>query len=91
MQILPLAYAYLSVAGQIASCPSRFRDRIGTRVIDAMPEVTAELLRRWYKHGPGEELVIKSGDGCPNPRLMEEFRRFMRVIATNRRQLRINS
>jgi hypothetical protein len=49
----------------------------GTRVIDAIPEVTAELLRRWCRHGPDEELVIKSGDSCPNPRLMKEFRRFM--------------
>jgi len=49
----------------------------GTRVIDAMPEVTTELLRRWYRQGPSEELVIKSGDGRPNSRLMEEFRRFV--------------
>lgn len=49
----------------------------GTRVIDVMPEATAELLRHWYRHGPDEKLVIKSGDGCPNTRLMEEFRRFM--------------
>lgn len=49
----------------------------GTEVIDAMPEVTAELLRRWYRHGPAEELLLKTGDGHPNPKLLEEFRRFM--------------
>ena len=49
----------------------------GTGVVDTMPEVTADLLRRWYKHGPQEELVLKSSEGSPNPELMEEFHRFM--------------
>ena len=50
----------------------------GTEVIDTMPEVTAELLRRWYRDGPKEELVAKTSDGSPNPGLLEEFRKFTR-------------
>ena len=50
----------------------------GTEVIDVMPEVTAELLRGWYRDGPREELVAKTSDGSPEPRLLEEFRRFVR-------------
>ena len=49
----------------------------GTGVIDALPEVTAELLRRWYQEGPSEELVAKTADGVPDPRLMGEFRKFI--------------
>ena len=50
----------------------------GTGVIDAMPEVTAELLRSWYSGGPQKELVAKNGDGSADPGLMEEFNRFVR-------------
>ncbi len=50
----------------------------GTEVIDVMPEVTAGLLRHWYNDGPREELVAKNGDGCPEPGLLEEFRKFTR-------------
>ena len=49
----------------------------GTGVIDAMPEVTAEFLRRWYQHGPSEELVISASGGSPDPRLMAEFHKFI--------------
>jgi hypothetical protein len=48
----------------------------GTGVIDAMPELTAELLRRWYKDGPMGELVAKTSDGSTDPGLLEEFRKF---------------
>lgn len=48
-----------------------------TGVIDAMPEVTADLLRHWYQDGPREELIAKAADGSPEPRLLEEFRKFM--------------
>jgi len=41
-----------------------------------MPEATASLLRQWYDEGPKEELVIKDFEGCPDPKLLEEFRRF---------------
>ncbi|MFC2020267.1 hypothetical protein ACFLU1_00505 [Chloroflexota bacterium] len=47
----------------------------GTGVIDTMPEATAKVLRSWYQEGPREELVGKSSDGCPNPGLLEEFRK----------------
>jgi len=50
----------------------------GTQVIDTMPEVTAELLRRWYRDGPKEELVAKTSDGCLNHGLLEEFRKLAR-------------
>lgn len=50
----------------------------GTDVIDVMPEVTAELLHRWYKDGPKEELVAKANNGSPDPQLLEEFRKFLR-------------
>jgi galactose-1-phosphate uridylyltransferase len=50
----------------------------GTEVIDTLPEVTAELLRCWYKDGPGEKLVAKTSDGSFDPALLEEFRKFMR-------------
>jgi len=50
----------------------------GTGVIDVMPEVTAELLRCWYRDGPREELVAKTSDGSPVPGLLEEFRKFVR-------------
>ncbi len=50
----------------------------GTEVIDTMPEVTAELLRCWYRDGPREELIAKSGDGSPEPRLLEEFHKFLK-------------
>jgi len=53
----------------------------GTGVIDTMPEVTAEVLRAWYQDGPREELVAKAGDGCPNPILLEEFRKRERKYA----------
>ena len=49
----------------------------GTEVIDAMPEVTAELLRGWYRDGPRGEMVAKTSDGSPEPGLLEEFRRFI--------------
>jgi galactose-1-phosphate uridylyltransferase len=51
----------------------------GIDVIDSMPEVTAEMLRRWYRSGPLVELVAKNSDGCHDPRLLEEFRRFMSI------------
>ncbi|MFC1985454.1 hypothetical protein ACFLWC_00495 [Chloroflexota bacterium] len=47
-----------------------------TGVIDTMPEVTAEILRRWYRDGPERELVAKTSDGYPDPRLLEEFHKF---------------
>jgi galactose-1-phosphate uridylyltransferase len=47
-----------------------------TGVIDTMPETTAKLLRSWYDGGPSERLVAKTGDGCPNPGLLEAFHRF---------------
>jgi galactose-1-phosphate uridylyltransferase len=50
----------------------------GTEVIDTLPEVTAELLCHWYRDGPREELIAKTTDGSPEPRLLEEFRKFMR-------------
>lgn len=50
----------------------------GTEVIDSMPETTAELLRRWYREGPKEELVAKASDGSPNRGLLEEFHKFLR-------------
>ncbi len=50
----------------------------GTRVIDVMPEVTAELLRCWYRDGPREELVAKTSDGTPAPELLEEFSKFVK-------------
>jgi len=50
----------------------------GTEVIDSIPEVTGQLLRRWYKEGPREELVAKTSDGAPVPRLLEEFGKFVR-------------
>jgi len=49
-----------------------------TDVIDVMPEVTAELLGRWYREGPNEELVAKTSDGSPDPGLMAEFHKFVR-------------
>jgi galactose-1-phosphate uridylyltransferase len=49
----------------------------GTAVIDTMPEVTAELLRRWYRDGPREELVAKTSDGSSDRRLLAEFHKFM--------------
>jgi galactose-1-phosphate uridylyltransferase len=49
----------------------------GTDVIDAMPEVTAELLRRWYRDGPCAEFVAKTGKGPPEPGLLDEFHRFL--------------
>jgi len=49
----------------------------GTEVIDTLPEVTAELLRCWYRNGPDRELVAKNSDGCPAPGLLEEFRKFV--------------
>jgi len=49
----------------------------GTGVIDTLPEVTAELLRCWYRNGPDRELVAKNSDGCPAPGLLEEFRKFV--------------
>jgi galactose-1-phosphate uridylyltransferase len=48
----------------------------GTDVIDTLPEVTAEVLRRWYAEGPSVELVAKTGQGCQDPQLLEEFHRF---------------
>ena len=48
-----------------------------TEVIDALPEVTAELLRHWYRDGPREELLVKTGNGSPDPRLLAEFHRFV--------------
>jgi len=50
----------------------------GTSVIDTLPETTAELLRSWYRDGPREELIAKTDDGHPDPRLLEEFRKFVR-------------
>ena len=50
----------------------------GTQVIDTMPELTAELLRRWYKDGPSGELVSKTRDGLPNQNLLDEFNRFVK-------------
>ncbi len=50
----------------------------GTDVIDTMPEVTAELLRRWYRDGPRVELIAKTSDGSLEPRLLEEFHKFVR-------------
>ena len=50
----------------------------GTEVIDAVPEVTAELLRHWYSDGPCEDLIAKAVDGSPEPRLLQEFHKFMR-------------
>jgi UDPglucose--hexose-1-phosphate uridylyltransferase len=50
----------------------------GTDVIDALPEVTAELLRRWYWDGPRGELVAKTSQGSTDPGLLEEFHRFLR-------------
>jgi galactose-1-phosphate uridylyltransferase len=49
----------------------------GTQIIDVLPETTAEILRKWYREGPKEELVAKAEDDQPNPRLLEEFRRLM--------------
>jgi len=50
----------------------------GTQVIDTMPEVTAELLRSWYRDGPRGELVAKTSDGSPNSGLLEEFHKFVK-------------
>ncbi|MBI2852997.1 MAG: hypothetical protein HYX84_07860 [Chloroflexi bacterium] len=50
-----------------------------TDVIDALPEMTAELLRRWYHGGPQKELVAKASDGAPEPGLFAEFNRFLQV------------
>jgi len=50
----------------------------GTGVIDVMPEVTAELLRRWYDDGPGEELIARSSDSLPHSGLLAEFYNFSR-------------
>jgi len=50
----------------------------GTGVIDTLPEITAEVLRGWYQDGPREELLAKTGDGCPNPGLLEKFRQHSR-------------
>jgi len=49
----------------------------GTGVIDTLPEVTAELLRCWYRNGPDMELVAKDSNGCPAPGLLEEFHKFV--------------
>jgi galactose-1-phosphate uridylyltransferase len=51
----------------------------GTEVIDTIPEVTAELLRHWYTDGPREDLIAKTADGSPEPRLLEEFRKFIKI------------
>ncbi len=50
----------------------------GTGIIDALPEMTAELLRCWYRDGPREEMVAKASDGSPDPVLLEKFRQFVR-------------
>ncbi len=49
----------------------------GTAVIDVMPEVTAEVIRRWYSDGPRGENVAKGNDGCPDPGLLQEFHKFV--------------
>lgn len=48
-----------------------------TYVIDTLPENTAEVLRKWYTVGPGEEPLAKLEDGNPNPKLVAEFHRIM--------------
>lgn len=47
-----------------------------TAVVDTLPEVTAERLRRWYQEGPKEEYIATSAEGLPNPKLVQEFHRF---------------
>jgi len=49
----------------------------GTQVIDTMPEVTAEALRRWYHDGPTQELVVRTGDGNYDPELIQEFQKHL--------------
>ncbi len=44
-------------------------------VIDVLPEITAGLLRRWYREGPQEELVAKGEGGRPDPFLLRAFHR----------------
>jgi len=51
-----------------------------TQVIDVLPEVTAELLRRWYKEGPSLELVAKNNDGTANSGLLAEFNKVVDPI-----------
>ncbi|MEW6034306.1 MAG: hypothetical protein AB1603_05585 [Chloroflexota bacterium] len=48
-----------------------------TNVIEALPETSAQVLRRWYAEPPREELVARREDGSPNPKLLDEFRRLM--------------
>jgi galactose-1-phosphate uridylyltransferase len=47
----------------------------GINIIDTLPESTADLLRRWYREGPHEELLATTEKGHPNPVLLGEFRR----------------
>jgi len=49
-----------------------------TGVIDTLPEVTAQVIRGWYKNGPNGEMLAKTSDGCPDPELMEVFHNFCR-------------
>jgi galactose-1-phosphate uridylyltransferase len=55
----------------------------GTQVIDVLPEVTAELMRRWYKEGPSLELVAKNNDGTTDSGLLAEFHKFALPIVAS--------
>ena len=50
-----------------------------TNVIEALPETSAAVLRRWYSERPREDLVAKREDGSPNPKLVDEFNKLMAV------------
>ncbi len=49
----------------------------GTDVIDTPPEITAELMRCWYRRGPLGEFIARTSEDCPAPGLVQEFDRFI--------------
>ena len=53
-------------------------------IIDVLPEVSAEMLRLWYRCGPREEHIVRGKDGSRNDTLHEEFCSFMNTISLKR-------